>query len=338
MIHITFTRAARGHRLEEFLEESLLEHSLGQIRKWVRLGHVRVNGHPATLETSLSEGDEVEIDARAETQPIHHAEAMELPTLLEGEGYLCLNKPAGVPVIPERHGRTATVIDGLLFQLEKRGITGVRPRIVHRLDKEASGVLLIALDAESERSLGMQFQKREVGKRYLALVSGEISADGSVDLSIGPDPKDVTRMVLSRGRGKPARTLYHPLERFRGFTLLEVVPETGRTHQIRIHLSAIGHTLAVDRLYGGGTTLRLSEIKREYRAKKHEAEKPLMSRLTLHAESLEFRDPRTGELKRASAPLPKDFTIALKMLRKYATAAGTTGEGAHEGDAAGNLR
>ncbi|MBI1851346.1 MAG: RluA family pseudouridine synthase [Planctomycetes bacterium] len=308
----------QGLDLEEFLEEHFVEHSVSQIRKWVRLGYVRVNGVPSSLDAWLQLGDEISIDQRAEAERTYRAEDLSLRVLLEGAGWVCIDKPAGVPVIPERHGNAATVIDGLLFHIGASGRTGVRPRVVHRLDKEASGVLLVALDAASERDLGVQFQKREVEKRYLAIVRGEIHEPGVVDLPIGADSRDLTRMVISRGRGKPALTRFEPIEVFRGFTLVRVAPETGRTHQIRIHMSALGHTLAVDKLYGGGPSLNLSEIKPGYRAKPREPEKPLIARLTLHAESLEFRDPATGERRRAEAAIPKDFALAIKMLRKWA--------------------
>jgi 23S rRNA pseudouridine1911/1915/1917 synthase len=323
--------AEQGLRLEEFLEERFVDRSVSQIRKWVRLGYVLVNGEPSTLDAWLRLGDEVTLDARVDAEKTYRAEDLELTVLLDGGTWLCVDKPPGVPVIPERHGKSATLVDGLLFHLEAAGRRGIRPRIVHRLDKEASGVILVALDAASERDLGVQFQKREVEKRYLAIVRGELRDPGTIELAIGADPRDLTRMIVSRGRGKPALTRYQPIESFRGYTLVRVAPETGRTHQIRIHMSAIGHPLAVDKLYGGGPAMNLSEIKPGYRAKAREPEKPLIDRLTLHAESLEFRDTATGERRRAEAPVPKDFALALKMLRKWAPA--TTGKEEGRGDA-----
>jgi 23S rRNA pseudouridine955/2504/2580 synthase/23S rRNA pseudouridine1911/1915/1917 synthase len=199
-----------------------------------------------------------------------------------------------------------------------------RLRVVHRLDKDTSGVLLFAKNVSAQRHLSHQFQNNTIQKEYLALVRGRPQqAAGEIDAPLARHPASKERMAIVRHGGRRARTEWRVEETFRDLALLRVFPKTGKTHQIRVHLQSIGMPLAIDPLYnaprGGGASpgLLLSAFKRGYRATGRERERPLIDRLTLHAEKLRFGDPAGANIE-VVAPLPKDFRAVLNMLRKYA--------------------
>lgn len=229
--------------------------------------------------------------------------------------------------IPGR-GEDDSVLEQLGRQLglPSSGTADPRVRVVHRLDKDTSGVLLFAKHAGAQRHLSHQFQDNTIEKEYLALVAGRpVSREGDIDAPLAPHPTSPRRMAVVRHGGRPARTLWAVQEEFRGFTLLRVFPRTGKTHQIRVHLQSIGLPLAIDPLYNaprgrgpaGPPGLLLSSFKRGYRPVAGETERPLIDRLTLHAEKLRFFSP-DGWRVELVAPPPKDFRAAVAMLRKYA--------------------
>jgi 23S rRNA pseudouridine1911/1915/1917 synthase len=251
---------------------------------------------------------------------------IELNILHEDNDLLVIDKPAGLLVIPDRWDASKpTVVKLARAYLQTRAdaaghIPAELPRIwvVHRLDRDTSGVLILAKSDRAHTALSRQFEHGQVRKAYLALVSGQgIWAEGSIRLPIGPHPQRPGMMAIQRRHGKSALTRYAVLERFRGYTLLDVRPQTGRSHQIRIHLRAIGHPLAIDPLYGFDEPLLLSALKPSYRPKVGAAEQPLMARLTLHAHALELTHPTHGGTCEWVAPLPKDFAAVLRNLRRY---------------------
>jgi len=231
------------------------------------------------------------------------------------ERMVAVNKPAGLPVVPLRSGRGAS-LRGLLA-----GHLGERPYVVHRIDRDTSGVVLFARDSETHRALSRMFERREVEKTYLAVVRGNPSpAQGTIELPLERDPHNPTRMTVVRKGGKPSRTDYRTLESYGGYAFLEVRPVTGRMHQVRVHLAAIGHPLAVDPIYGGAEAVYLSEFKRDYRRKKSCRERPLISRLSLHACAVRLRHPLTGvDAVLFEAPLPHDLDVLLKQLSRHAS-------------------
>jgi RluA family pseudouridine synthase len=186
---------------------------------------------------------------------------------------------------------------------------------VHRLDRDAGGVIVFARTREAERALTRQFEAREVEKVYLALVRGQVAADGEVDLPISAD-RDRSIAGIDRRDGKPSVTRYRVIERLGEHSLLECHPLTGRLHQIRVHLAAIDHPLSVDPQYGGSSALYLSRLKSGYRPSPRHDERPLIARLTLHAARITLTHPSTNERITFEAPIPKDLRATINQLRR----------------------
>jgi len=235
-----------------------------------------------------------------------------IPEILYEDSHLVVvNKPAGILTIPDRWDKTKVSLLGIMNETLSSSL-----RMVHRLDKETSGLILFAKDVEAQREISRQFESREISKTYFALVDGEVKeTSAKIELPLDEDPQHPGMTRVDEKRGKPSVTLYEILEKFRGFTFLRVTPLSGRTHQIRVHLSSIGHPLAVDVLYGKRSAICLSELKPNFK-KKSEGERPLISRLTLHAGGLRFKNLDGHEIT-LEAPLPKDLTVTLKNLRKF---------------------
>ncbi len=225
------------------------------------------------------------------------------------DSVLVIDKPPGMLSAPGR-GTLETVMSWLrrLDQYRDEPF-----RIVQRLDRDASGVIVYARTLEAQRALTEQFEQRQVEKTYGALVTGYVASDGVVDLPLSTD-KRLNRTVVDTRRGKPSITRYRVLQRVTGNTWVECRPLTGRTHQIRVHMAAIGHPLTVDPDYGGGQQLLLSMLKSGYRPGRDENERPLIARLTLHAAEISFQHPTLGSRVTFTAPLPKDLRITLTQL------------------------
>ena len=316
---LTVSPGEHGLLLDAFLALHFPRVPRAQLRALVRRGAVRVNGLAQNAGRHLRRHSLVEIEAEEEwRERPEPGKAIEV--LRETLAAIFVAKPAGLTVESERWDRAAPTLIGRMKQDfgERRDASGepIRPRLVHRLDRDTTGVLVLALTDEAERDLRGQFEEREAEKTYLALVDGEVPGDGgTVDLTLGEDPRRPGRMRVDRDGGKDAFTAYRVEERFRGFTLLRVRPTTGRTHQIRVHLAARGFPLSVDPFYGRRQALFLSEIKPSYKKKAGRPEKPLIARTTLHALALAVRVD--GARVEVEAPLPEDFALALRSLRRY---------------------
>ena len=238
---------------------------------------------------------------------------MKLEILHEDEHLIVVNKPANLLSVPDRYIADLPNVVGLLGQRY-----GGQVMAVHRLDKPTSGCLVVARDADTHRELNRQFREREVDKVYHAIVDGQpADEETEVDEPIAHNPGQTGAMMVSN-RGKASYTIFKPKEYFgHQFCLVGVQIFTGRTHQIRVHLAYAGYPLMVDPLYGKRTEFKLSEIKgRRYNAKKDREERPLLSRVPLHATRLAFDHPATGERLAFEAPMPKDLRATLNQLRK----------------------
>jgi len=236
--------------------------------------------------------------------------AQDISVVFEDDVLLVVAKPSGLLVLPDRYDKERPNVYQCCLQEFGEMF------MVHRIDKETSGILLIAKTAEAHAALNASFQNREVQKTYLALSKGAAAEpEGIVEVPLREHSGRRAMMVADEKHGKPSITRYRVLERFRGFSWVEARPVTGRTHQVRVHLREIGLPLVGDPLYGDGAPLLLSGIKKNYRGK--EEEKPLIDRTALHAFSLVFEHPLTRRQLSCEAPLPKDMKAALQRLRKY---------------------
>jgi 23S rRNA pseudouridine1911/1915/1917 synthase len=284
-----------GLRLDQALARLFPGESRTRLAKLIGEGHVRVDGAPAAAKQKLKSGESVDVAlAPRIEESAHRAEAIELDVVHEDADVLVVNKPAGLVVHPGSGNWAGTMMNALLHHAPALGELA-RAGIVHRLDKDTSGLLVVAKNEPAQTSLVRQLQARTVKRTYLALARGSVEAAGTVDAPIGRHRVHRTRMAVVAD-GKPAVTHYRVKRRFPAHTLLECDLETGRTHQIRVHLASIGHPIEGDPVYAG-------------RGEK------LLDRQALHAWKLAFAHPQTGKAMRFEAPLPDDFAALLKSLR-----------------------
>ena len=295
-------------RLDTYLRETFPAVSRGTIQRLIEEGHIKVDGRVVKPTHHPQAGEEIEVhwpEARpAEAQP----EDMALDILFEDKDLLVLNKPAGVVVHPSAGHDEHTLVNALLHHCAGKlsGIGGVaRPGIVHRLDKETSGCLVVAKNDVAHVALAEQFAGRTLEKIYHAIVCGEVSREeGEIHAAIARHPSHRKRMAVTDGSGREAWTSYRVLERLRAATLLEASLHTGRTHQIRVHFAHLGFPVAGDAIYGGRQNRRMVEVT-GYTA----------PRQMLHASKLSFTHPTKQKKMTFEAPRPKDFQDALAALR-----------------------
>ena len=304
---LTVEHSLPSERLDTYLRGKFPAVSRGALQRLIEQGDIRVNGRIVKPTHAPRSGEQVQVhwpEARAaKAQP----EAMPLEILYEDEALLVLNKPPGLVVHPAAGHEEHTLVNALLHHCagQLSGIGGVaRPGIVHRLDKETSGCLVVAKNDETHLALSTQFATRKVEKIYQAILCGELPRErGEIRAAIARHPSHRKRMAVDDG-GREARTGYHVLERLRGATLVEATLHTGRTHQIRVHFQFLGFPLVGDATYGNRQNQRLTELT-NYTA----------ARQMLHACRLAFTHPRTAKRVSFEAPRPEDFLDALAALR-----------------------
>ncbi|MES9868517.1 MAG: 23S rRNA pseudouridine(1911/1915/1917) synthase RluD [Sedimenticola sp.] len=299
-----------GKRLDQALAALFPDFSRSRLQQWLKEGLVTLDGRTCKAKEKVMGGERVELEAHLDDQVACVPQEIPLDVLYEDGEILVINKPVGLVVHPAAGNPDGTLQNALLhhspdlIQLPRAGI-------VHRLDKETSGLLVVAKTTGAHRSLIEQLQAREIKREYRALVMGVMTAGGTVDEPIGRHPVHRIRMAVVQS-GKPAVTHYRVLERFRAHTYLKVNLETGRTHQIRVHMAHIRHPLVGDPLYGGrfripaGASPGLIEALRGFR---HQA---------LHARALGLEHPKTGEWIEWKAPLPEAFESLLLKMREDA--------------------
>lgn len=307
-----------GVRLQDFLHGAFPDVDRAALRRLVREGRVRVNRMEPEGDPRLFPYDQVEVRADVDELPVHRkgkAKAVApIEVLHESATCLVVHKPAGLCVVPDRTGEEDSV---------HARLPELRPdadlRIVHRLDRDTSGCLLLGKGVEAARHFDEAFRERTVKKRYVALAQGALLRDEQVvDHSIGEDGRRPGLMLAKRGKKpgfKPAKTIVRVRERFVSHTLVELEPETGRSHQLRVHLQAIGHPIAGDEDYGGEPLL-LSRWKRRYKLRTGVVERPLLERMFLHAERLAFVD-LDGTAVEVEAPMPDDLQKALRKVADF---------------------
>lgn len=291
-----------GKRIDKFLSGELSELSRSYIQKLLKEGMVTLGGKPLKANYKLREGDLIEIRIPPAAEPDILPEDIPLEILYEDEDVLVVNKPKGMVVHPGAGHYSGTLVNALLYHCgdSLSGINGVlRPGIVHRIDRDTTGSLLVCKNDTAHRVIAEQLKEHSITRKYRAIVHGVIKEEeGTVNAPIGRHPIDRKKMAINEKNGKHAVTHYRVLERFRNFTYVECRLETGRTHQIRVHMSSIHHPLLGDEVYGCGN------------GKEH------LQGQTLHAMALGFVHPRTGEYLEFSAPLPEYFEDILKKLPK----------------------
>ena len=283
-----------GVRLDKYVGEKCSELSRTHAQKLIAGGYITVNDHMAKVGLKLNIGDRVDIIIPPTAPSPLSPEAIPLNIIYEDDDLLVVDKPAGLAVHPAPGHPSHTLVNAILSHLPSLAETGnsLRPGIVHRLDKDASGVMLVAKNNTAQLNLINQFKARSVVKAYVALVKGHLTPeDGIIEAPIGRDPRNRKRMAVV-AKGREARTQYHVVKYIGDYTLLEVRTETGRTHQIRVHLKAIGYPVVGDATYG---------VKSAY-----------LSRQFLHACRLGFHLPSTGEYVEFTSELPPDLAQALK--------------------------
>ncbi len=289
-----------GKRLDVFLTGEVPEMTRSHIQKLIDEGRVTVNGMAAKANAKLKPGDEVVFVIPQPEELKVEGEDIPLDILYEDSDLIVINKPRGMVVHPAPGNTSGTLVNALLFHCKDlSGINGVmRPGIVHRLDKDTSGVMMAAKNDLAHLSLAGQIKDREVTRRYTALVHGNIQEPGGVvEAPIGRDPQDRKKMAVVLKNSKPALTRYTVLERYGDYTLVECKLETGRTHQIRVHLVYLGHPVVGDPKYG----TRKAHFGLQGQA--------------LHAGVLGFRHPRTGDYLEFSAPVPEPMAGIIKKLQ-----------------------
>ncbi|HDR7791625.1 TPA: RluA family pseudouridine synthase [Bacillus luti] len=299
VVQVTVAEEKKNERIDKFVAEINSEWSRSQVQQWIKDDVVTVNGKSVKVNYKVKENDEITVTIPEPEALDIQAEDMNLEIYYEDADVLVVNKPRGMVVHPAPGHTSGTLVNGLMHHCtDLSGINGVmRPGIVHRIDKDTSGLLMVAKNDMAHESLVNQLVAKTVTRRYKAIVHGVIPHDkGTIDAPIARDKKERQNMTVDEN-GKHAVTHFQVLERFKDFTLVECRLETGRTHQIRVHMKYIGYPLAGDPKYGPKKTLD-------------------MNGQALHAGILGFDHPRTGEYIQFEAPIPEVFEDALNILRK----------------------
>jgi 23S rRNA pseudouridine1911/1915/1917 synthase len=294
-----------GVRLDKFLADEIAGHSRSQVQRLIEDGHVKLpRVTKVKSNTVVRDGDVVSVEVPAPVETMVAAEALPLEILYQDSDVIVVNKPAGMVVHPGAGNESGTLVNALLHHVtDLSGIGGeLRPGIVHRLDKGTSGVMVVAKNDAAHQELARQFHDREVEKQYIALVWGLVQQRKRIDLPIGRDPVHREKISTRARRARSAVTRVTWARHIPGASLLRVAIATGRTHQIRVHLSAIGHPIVGDALYGGVHRRVPHDVRAVQR----------LARPFLHAERLAFTQPRTGEPLVFTAPLPGDLRKVLE--------------------------
>lgn len=299
-----------NQRIDKFISSCNPKLSRSLIQRLINNGKITVSGKTVKSSYKLKGGDEVIIEIPEPESSVIKPESIPLDIIYEDESLIVVNKPAGMVVHPAAGNYSGTLVNALLYHCRNTlsGIGGIeRPGIVHRLDKDTSGLLMVAKDDFTHQHLSKQLKDRTIVRKYVALVKGNIKENsGRIEMPIGRHITDRKKMSTKTKKGRLAITEFNVMGRFDGYTLIEIKLKTGRTHQIRVHLSSIGYSVAGDKLYGGvGSTFHQT----------HGKNISSIHRQMLHAHILGFVHPKTGRYLEFTAPIPADMEGILNFLR-----------------------
>ncbi len=321
--HFTFivSDAYEGGRLDKFLSDQVAEASRNRLQEIIRQGHVTVDGHKIdTIKHKIAAGSQIELFLPAAEETLLTPVSMDLEILYEDDFLIVLNKPAGLVVHPGDGTPEATLVHGLLAhtggKLSSIGEDGQRPGIMHRLDKDTSGVMVVAKEDETHLKLAKLFEKHEITRMYQALIWGvPLPRQGHIETHIGRHPKNRKKMAVVARGGKKAITYYKVQETFADIACLaDVKLETGRTHQIRVHMAHIGHPLVGDSVYGRSATQKMRKAQCNFSEQQTEVINSF-NRQALHACKLGFKHPKTGKYLEFTTKCPPDMNMLVETLR-----------------------
>lgn len=299
---LTVSPEEAGVRIDKYLAEQLPDITRSYLQKLLKDGSVQMNGKPVKASTKTAAGAVIELTIPEPEEPEILPEDIPLDILYEDSDVILINKPKDMVVHPAAGHYTGTLVNALMYHCkgDLSGINGVlRPGIVHRIDKDTTGVLIVCKNDKAHNALAEQLKEHSITRKYRAIVCGNLKEDeGTVDAPLGRHPQDRKKMAIVRTCGKRAVTHYRVLERFGNYTYIECQLETGRTHQIRVHMASLGHPLLGDEVYG--------RVKSPFK----------LEGQTLHAMVLGFIHPTTGEYMEFEAPLPEYFEKLLEKLRR----------------------
>jgi 23S rRNA pseudouridine1911/1915/1917 synthase len=320
VVEVTARLRVDGVRLDQFLVSQLPDFSRSVVQRVIESTGVLVNGKPAKASYRVRHGDVIRLLKPEPSHPLPVPEDIPLDILHEDEYLAIVNKPADMVVHPAKGHWSGTLVNALRFHFDQlSGVNGdYRAGIVHRLDRDTSGAILIAKEEQTHRDLSAMFEQRKVFKEYAALTQGVLDRDSDyIEGRIAHHPNDRVKMTVVTEEeddedAKDACSYYEVVERFRGFTYVRVQPRTGRTHQIRVHLASVGCPVLADKVYSGRDRLSLADLAADLDPA---ADEPLLTRQALHAHRLRFRHPRSGQILEIEAPLPHEFQRTLTALR-----------------------
>ncbi|QDV34456.1 RluA family pseudouridine synthase [Tautonia plasticadhaerens] len=321
-----FTVRARveARRIDHYLHSRFPDYSRSVFQKVIDAGAVLVNGQAVKASYRVQQEDVIRVWLPVLDHDVPQAEAIPLRFVFEDEAFAVVDKPPGMVVHPAKGNWSGTLVNALQHHLDQlSSVSGEhRPGIVHRLDRDTSGLILVAKADGAHWALAKQFEERTIHKQYLAIVSGDPGRDSDyVEKLIGPHPTHREKMAIRRPEdgGKVASTFYRVVERFRGYSLILCEPKTGRTHQIRVHMAHIGCPIVADKLYSGRDRLTLGDL---LGPDAPDADRVLIARQALHAHHLKLTHPRTGAPMELTSPLPADMEAVLDALRTHRPLAG----------------
>ncbi len=315
----TVKRSLEGKRIDQYLVDRFPDYSRSVIQKVIEASAVTVNGRDTKSSYQVKKGDHIRVWLPDLTGDVPEPEAIPLDIIYEDDFFLVVNKPPGMVVHPAKGHWRGTLVNALQYHFEQLStVAGAhRPGIVHRIDRDTSGLIIVAKDDMAHANLAAQFERRSVRKEYVAITSGVLDRDSDfIERALGPHPTHREKMAIraTEDGGKEAVSYYEVLERFHGFTHVRVYPKTGRTHQIRVHLAHVGCPILADHAYGGRRSLWLGEVVPPGGTTQNRV---LIERQALHAHRIWLEHPRIREPMEFVAPLPQDFQQTLDALRQF---------------------